>query len=261
LSAVAKYIDGLLQSGRYHFTTEEAANATGGEINSVTRALHRLKAKGALAMPHRGFYVSVPPEYRTLGCLPPDQFVPQLMEYLDESYHVALLSAAQYHGAAHQRPQLFQVMVLKPRPSIKCGKVHVNFFVRKDLERVSTVEMKTQRGFMKVSSPEATSLELVGYTKNSGGLSNVATVLAELAESIDGKKLAKEAEKAPLAWSQRLGYLLELVDQSDVAVKLQVFVAERAERVAPLDASKSRTGAERSRRWRLAINTKVEPDL
>lgn len=261
MGAVAKYIDALLQSGRYHFTTEEAANATGGDINSVARALHRLKAKGVLAMPYRGFYISVPPEYRSLGCLPPEQFVPQLMDSLGEPYHVALLSAAQYHGAAHQRPQRFQVMVSKPRPSIKCGKVHVDFFVRKDLGRASTVDMKTQRGFMKVSSPETTALELIGYAKNSGGLGNVATVLAELAESIDAEKLAKEAEKSPLAWSQRLGYLLELVDQGDAATELEALVAERAERVAPLDASKSRTGAERSGLWRLAINTKVEPDL
>jgi hypothetical protein len=38
-------------------------------------------------------------------------------------------------------------------------------------------------------------------------------------------------------------------------------VREHARRVAPLDASSSRTGAERSERWRIAINTHVEVDL
>ena len=32
-------------------------------------------------MAFRGFCVIVPPEYRRLGCLPPEQFVLQLMEH------------------------------------------------------------------------------------------------------------------------------------------------------------------------------------
>ena len=261
MGSVAKYIEGLLQRGQHHFTTHEVANAVGGDINSIARALNRLKAKGELATPKRGFYVAVPPEYRSLGCLPAEQFVPQLMESAEEPYHVALLSAAQFHGAAHQRPQLFQVMVGKPRSSINCGKVHVTFHVRKDLVRVSIVEMKTIRGYMRVSSPEATALELIGYARNAGGLNNVATVLSELAESIVGERLVEEAEKAPLAWVQRLGFVLELVEQRDAASKLLPLVQEHALRISPLNASLPRTGAVRSKRWRLAINTRVEPDL
>jgi hypothetical protein len=49
--------------------------------------------------------VIVPPEYRRIECLAADHFVPQLMEHLGEWYYVALLSAAELHGAAHQRPK------------------------------------------------------------------------------------------------------------------------------------------------------------
>jgi hypothetical protein len=35
------------------------------------------------------------------GCLPVDQFVPQLMEHLDLAYYAGLLTAASLHGAAH----------------------------------------------------------------------------------------------------------------------------------------------------------------
>ena len=44
----------------------------------------------------------------------------------------------------------------------------------------------------------------------SGYLDNVATVLAELAESIEAAALEAEARRAPVAWVQRLGYLLVL---------------------------------------------------
>jgi len=205
--------------------------------------------------------VVVPPEYRALGCLPAEQFVPQLMEHVGEPYYVALLSAAQLHGAAHQRPQRFQVMVTSPRRPIDCGAVGVDFYVRSDLKSVSTVIMNTPRGHMRVASPEATALELIGYQRHAGGLDNVATVLAELAEFLSPTKLADEATDVPVAWAQRLGFLLELVEQGEVARQLLPLVGDRARRTAPLDPALPRTGAPRSRDWRIAINAVVEPDL
>jgi len=258
---VADYIDGLLARGRYHFEVEEVVTSLGGSRVAISRALLRLKHRGVLATPHRGFYVVVPPEYRALGCLPPEQFIPQLMDHVGEPYHVALLSAAQIHGAAHQKPQRFQVMVRKPRTSVECGAVIVDFHVRRDLERATTTTVNTPRGYLRLSSPEATALELVGYAKHAGGLNNVATVLSELAESISSDRLADEARATPLAWTQRLGFLLDLVGRSDLTGSLNRHVRDHARRVAPLDASLSRTGATRSLRWRIAINTEVEPDL
>ena len=260
MSAVAKYIRGLLERGQHHFTTEDAVQALGSDRKPITRALKRLISKGELASPQRSFYVVVPPEYKALGCLPAEQFIPHLMEKVGESYHVGLLSAAQLHGAAHHRPQRFQVMVSRPRSSIVCGKIYVDFHVRKGLDLVATVAMNTPRGPVRVSSPEATALDLVGYAKYAGGLDNVATVLVDLAEAIDAGRLVEEAAKAPLAWSQRLGFLLELVEASEVASALLPFVQEHATRVAPLDASLSRTRSERSEHWRIAINTDVEVD-
>ena len=261
MSSTGSFIDALLQSGQHHFTIQDAVAALGGNQSAVVRALARRVAKGVLAKPQRGFYAAVPPEYRGLGCLPADQFVPQLMQVLDEPYHVALLSAAAYHGAAHQRPQRFQVMVRRPRAPIACGQVYVDFHVRSDLERTATVTMNTLRGVMRVSSPETTALELVGYASSAGGLDNVATVLAELAEGLDAGRLTVEAAKAPLTWVQRLGWLLELVEADGVAAALAPRVRERVRRVAPLDSSRPRTGAPRSARWKLALNTDVEPDL
>ena len=52
-------------------------------------------------MPYKGFYTIVPPEYRTAGCIPPEQFIPDLMDYLGEAYYAGLLSVSEYHGAAH----------------------------------------------------------------------------------------------------------------------------------------------------------------
>jgi predicted transcriptional regulator of viral defense system len=220
-----------------------------------------LKAKGALADPHRGFHVIVPPEYRRLGCLPAEQFVPQLMAHLSERYYAALLSAAELHGAAHQRPQAFQVMVQTNRRPLVCSQVRVEFIARKDMESTPVVEKKTPRGPLRVASPEATALELVGYTDRCGGLDNVASVLTELVEAVDADLLVAEASRSPIVWVQRLGYLLDLTDHRDLADELVPHVSAHAKVVAPLVRSKSRAGVKRNDRWKLAVNASVEPDL
>jgi predicted transcriptional regulator of viral defense system len=255
--SAARFAESLAGSGRYHFTTADAVKALGVSPVAARAALRRLAAKGAIASPHRGFHVVVPPEYRRLGCLPPEQFVPQLMAQLGLDYYAALLSAAQFHGAAHQRPQAFQVMVERNRAPIACGEVRVEFFARRGVRRVPSVQLNTPRGTLRVSSPEATAIDLVGYASRAGGLDTVATVLAELAERINAEKLAIAARLAPVPWAQRLGYLLDLAGAVDKTDPLSEWVRGEAREYVPLMAG-GRRGRERSRRWRLVVNAKVE---
>lgn len=256
----SRYVDDLASSGRYHFSLADAEKALGGSSTAVRAALRRLKQKGVLAEPARGFFAIVPPEYRRLGCLPAEQFVPQLMAYWGEPYYVALLSAAELHGAAHQRPQVFQVMLRQNRRPIACGTVRVEFAARKDMDGSPVVERNTPRGVVHVATPEVTALELVGYQDRCGGLDNVATVLAELAEHLDPEALAAEARRCPVAWVQRLGYLLDLVGQAEAADPLRSLV-ERVEEEAALVRTVPRTGSPRASHWKLAVNVSVEPDL
>src|SRR5690606_21061506 len=118
-SPAKEYLAQLMREGRYFFTSQEAGEAMGVSRDAVKLALNRLRRKEEIASPVRGFYVIVPPEYRSLGCLPADQFIPALMARVKASYYVGLLSAAQYHGAAHHRPQEFQVMLGKARSPIE----------------------------------------------------------------------------------------------------------------------------------------------
>lgn len=261
MSSAAKYILELAARGRHHFTTDEAVASLGGSVPTVRAALRRMKAKGDIADPHQGFYVIVPPEYRRLGCLPADQFVPQLMRHLGEGYYVALLTAAELHGAAHQRPQGFQVMVKTSRRALECGQVRVQFVARKDFERTPVIEKNTPRGTLRVASPDATALELVGYADQCGGLDNVASVLSELVEAIDPQKLVAAAALCPIAWVQRLGYLLDVGGHREISDVLVPHVKEHAQVIAPLVRAKTKTGAERVERWKLAINAIVEPEL
>jgi predicted transcriptional regulator of viral defense system len=195
-----KFLTDLASKGRYHFTTNDVCKALRISAVAARAVLRRMKVRGEIADPHRGFHVIVPPEYRRLGCLPPEQFMPQLMEHLGEYYYVALLSAAEFHGAAHHRPQTFQVMVRRNRRPLECGEVRVQFVARKDLDHTPTVEKNTPRGKLRISSPEATALELVGYADQCGGLDNVASVINELVEVLDVSNTYKHMQP----WLRRL---------------------------------------------------------
>ncbi len=259
--SAAHYIDDLLARGLSTFTTDDAVRALGVSVPAARAAVRRLKEKGAVAAPFRGFHVVVPPQYRRLGCRPAEQFVPELMAHLGEPYYVGLLSAARYHGAGHQAPMVFQVMVPKARRRLECGEVRVDFVARHDLEGTAVVERNTETGTLRVASAEATALELVGYPQHCGYLDNVATVLTELAEDLDGEALVAEAIRAPLAWVQRLGFLLVLVEAEEVAANLDAVVQERGAFPVALATWKTMTGAPRDARWGVAVNTDVEPDL
>jgi predicted transcriptional regulator of viral defense system len=123
------------------------------------------------------------------------------------------------------------------------------------------VEKNTLRGPLRVASPEATALEIVGYADRCGGLDNVASVIAELAETLDPRKLLAAATRGPIAWVQRAGYLLDLTGQHQLADALAAHVEKHAHVVAPLVRAEPKTGAERLDRWKLAINASVEPEL
>jgi len=258
---IAEFVESLAASGRYHFTSDEVVKALNISIVAARAAIRRLRNKGAIAMPHRGFYVVVPAEYRRLGCLPPEQFIPYLMEHLSLDYYVSLLSAAEFHGAAHQRPQVFQVVVALNRPRIRCGKVRIQFVARHNVSEIPTLTKNTPRGYVLVSSTEATAFDLVGYVHYCGGFDNVTTVLMELAEGLKGEELAGVASLSPVPWAQRLGYLLEMAGARVLTEPLAEYVANVAREYVPLNPKQGEKGRTRSSRWKLIINAKVESDL
>lgn len=254
-------MSGLAASGRYHFTSREARAALAVSAAAAKLALNRLAKQKRIASPARGFYVILPPEYYSLGCLPADQFIPALMKHLSLSYYTGLLSAAQYYGAAHQRPQEFQVFLARNRRPIRCGAVRVAFIARKRLSDVPVQPFNTPRGTLLVSSPEATALDLVGYAGHAGGLNQVAMVLSELAERIDPEKLAAVARTAPVPWAQRLGFLLEHLGFTAKVPALKEYVRQRAKQSTVLLPKAPQKRADRNKDWKLHVNAKVEAEL
>ncbi len=256
----SQYIRDLAANGVHHFSTQDAIAAIGGNPPAVREQIRRLKQRGLVAEPARSFHVIVPPEYSRLGCLPAEQFIDPLMKFWEEPYYLGLLSAAERFGAAHQRPQATQAMIQRSRPPIICGRVEVVFIARQNTDQLPVSILNTPRGTVRYSTPELTTLELVGYTGHAGGISNIATVLAELSENMDADVLCETAKLCPVSWAQRLGYLLEKAEASALADSLFSFVKTEARSYTPLRRAAKTTVVERVARWKLIVNTEVEPD-
>lgn len=254
------YTRQLAASGRYSFTSNEARVALNVSAAATKLALNRLVREREIASPARGFYVIVPPEYQSLGCLPADQFIPALMKRAGLPYYTGLLSAAQYYGAAHHRPQEFQVLLAKQRRPIQCGSVRVAFFVRKHLRDVPVQSFNTPRGSIQVSAPEATALDLVGYQHQVGGLDQVVTILSELAERLDPQKLVVAAQTAPMPWAQRLGHVLERAGAPERAEALKSYIKRTARDTVSLMPGLHADGVRRDVDWKLLINADLEPE-
>ena len=250
----------LASKGRSSFVSKEACEALKVSPEAGRQALYRLTKQGRIASPARGFYVIVPPEYRSLGCLPAEQFIPDLMRQKGLVYYAGLLTAAQYYGAAHQRPQEFQVFLQKNHRPIRCGKVKVKFIAKKNINKVPTRKRNTPCGELRISTPEVTAIDLAGYPQHVGGYNHVATVLAELSDEIDPAALAEVATTAPVAWTQRLGYLLELVGATDILTEIRKYVHENAREYINLIPGKTDAGDPRLGDWKLIMNDRPEPD-
>jgi len=150
IKSMTAFVEALQSKGRYTFTQAEAMNADKRSDIALEAALRRLKQKGRIANPRRGFYVIVPVEYREAGCPPGNWFIHDLMQFLGQPYYVGILSAAAIHSAAHQQPMLFQVITDRPTRPARAGRVRIGFHVGRHVEKAPVVEIQTETGSMRV---------------------------------------------------------------------------------------------------------------
>lgn len=159
-SATALFVERLQSAGRYTFTRVEAESQMQRSFIATQTALRRLKQQCRVVSPRRGFYVTVPPEYRAAGSPPASWFIDDLMRYLGQPYYVGLLSAAAIHGAAHQQPMVFQVVTSRPTREMRAGKLAIRFSMSGLVETLPVIEQQTETGTMRVAAPETCAFDL-----------------------------------------------------------------------------------------------------
>jgi len=260
------WVDQQMIRGKYIFTKEDVlAQELSQTEESLRTALSRLVKKGMIVSPWQNFYVTVPTEYRLRGEVPPSFYIDRLMKYQGRDYYVSQLSAAALNGAGHQRAMVFQVTVngAPIRSGIKNG-VRLDFTLCNPLPLSYVKQVKTQMGFMNISSPELTALDLVLNEEKVGGLSRVAEVLMELAENMHFDESNADLLtyfNAPVI--QRLGYLLDLIEEHELADRLLMLAQKQEKLFRKIRLKQSKPQTDKmaiDSRWKVIVNQEIETD-
>jgi predicted transcriptional regulator of viral defense system len=266
MDTIKSWIEEMQSSGKICFTLSETLGRFPlHHSDSLKRNLTRLVSKRKICSVWKGFYVIVPVEYQAKGIIPAVYYIDQLMKFLGRDYYISLLNAAEFYGAAHQRPMEFSVMTTPPslRPALKKS-IKINFHNKSDILEQYTEQRKTPTSYIRISSPELTATDLIQYEKTIGGLNRSSTVLCELVENCRFKKLRADFfEYVPTPVIQRLGYLLD----EELGLKKQAddlyIVAKKFGckfRKTPLKNRKSITSCSVNKKWNVIVNEHIEID-
>lgn len=262
--SLSDWIDEKVIRGFYTFTIEDIRSDFPQFSDTYIRtSLYRLIVKKKIISPWRGFYVSIPVEYALKSIVPPVFYINTLMSFLNKKYYICLLNAASFYGASHQRVQTFSVMIEYPKlRNTKKTSTSILFFSKTEIPEKYIRKHKAQSGYVNVSSPELTAIDLIENEKYVGGLNRVCTVLNELVDSIDFDKLEDNfftLSSVPVY--QRFGYILEsILKREDLANKYKNKMPLLTTRNIPFKISKSVEDCEIDRKWKVIINQDIEID-
>lgn len=257
------FINQLRSNGRYAFTLPEVRNKFPQSDEAIKKALQRLKKKKEIALIRKEFYVIITPEYSSRGMLPPSLFIAALMKFLDKNYYVGLLNAATFYGAGHQQPQSFFVITSKPSlRNINNAHLNINFIIKNEWNKNYIVQKKVETGFINVSSPELTALDLIFYYNQVGGFNRIVTVLEELCESINADKMLEVAKHySPITTVQRLGFLLDVIlKRQDLSEPIKEFLKTIDYFPILLRPQKEKQEMITGNEWKVVQNIQIETD-
>ncbi|MBD1259819.1 type IV toxin-antitoxin system AbiEi family antitoxin [Maribacter polysiphoniae] len=256
---ISDYLYEIQTQGRYAISLHELRERFGPNEKAIAQKLYRLKKENKLAQVRKEFYVIVPPQYFHQGILPTTYFLDDMMKFLKRDYYLGLYSAAALHGAGHQQPMQSQIIIQKPAlRDIKTKNQHLSFFTKSSWNNDWLVKKKTEAGYVLVSSPELTAIDIVHYHKQIGGLNRVVLVLEELSENLKSSKLMAAAKDSSFPTIQRLGYLLEQIGETRLAAGLLTVLDSDKTNTAPLSLSHKNKSGFKNEQWNLIINAEIE---
>lgn len=264
--SLSDWVNSRILRGYYTFSKEDVRKRFPDMADDYLRlSLHRLVYRKEIISPWRNFYVIMPVEYALKGIIPPVFYIDRMMEFLDKKYYVALLNAAAFYGASHQKPQTYSVVVELPAiRSTERNGVPISFISKKEIPLRYIQQHKTRTGYVNVSSPNLTAVDLIENEKKVGGLNRVCTVLNELMDSMDLTNIdASFFALAPIPVFQRMGYILDnILERKDSAKILydKIISYGIKYRKVPFKVGKPVSGCRIDSKWKIIINQEIEID-
>ncbi|MEI7812645.1 MAG: type IV toxin-antitoxin system AbiEi family antitoxin [Ignavibacteria bacterium] len=232
--------------------------------NALQMNIKRLSKKNKVRFLMKGFYLIISPEYYYRKVLPPELFIDPLFKSLGRSYYLGLLSASVLHGASHQQAMESYVFINKPalRQTNTEG-IKINYIVKSNTPQFGIEKRKTETGYINISGPELTAVDLVEFQNWIGGLNRASTVLHELSEEMSSEKL-KAVLQNDFSFSvlQRLGYILDCVlKREELSSVIKTYLKDKKIFRVPLKTNSKKEGFPVHPFWKIIENHKIETDF
>lgn len=248
--AADAFIEEQLAEGRVAFALPELLAETGLSVVAAANQLRRLGNRVRRVARRQAFFLIVEPRHLAMGAPPAQWWLDAYFRWLEHPYYLALLSAAESYGAAPQAVQVLQVMTDVPRRELSVGRLRIRFFVKRRVERTPVQQSPASYAPLRMSTPEATALDLVRYAQRIGGIGRARETLMPLLPSMRVPALRRtlDAEQNVLS-AQRLGYLLERSGAERLSRAIHEWLPAKLS-WCPLGPGQAETSeTHRSKRW------------
>ncbi len=124
------------------------------------------------------------------------------------------------------------------------------------------IKKNTRKSILTVAAPETTAFDIIARFKDAGGFGNVITVLQELSETLQARRLHQVSKTIQeIVHVQRLGYILDALGYSEKTGGLLREVNKRAYNYALLVPYKSKKDALKDSKWKIIVNETIEQEI
>ena len=261
---VAEYITKCLQYEEFAFTWEELKNNSSKTVVALKNELSRFVKKGEIVTLRQGFYLILPPRYRSYHKVPIELYAEKLFKYLNKSYYIGLYSAAAFYGASHQQVQKDYLITQFPNiRNIQKGVFFLDLFVSSYWPSKNILRKKSDAGYFNVSSPALTAIDLIHHQSKLGGINRMLAIFEELIEEIITDDIQELLSWYPHTSSiQRLGFILSELQADPANVNLlNEYLKGKNYYPVLLSPKKNRRPVSTENIWKVDVNIQMESDL
>jgi len=232
VGVAARYVDEVASRGRASFTLADLCAATGLSHKAARDQIDHLENRAVRITPRKDFFVIVRPEQRAIGAPPASWWIDAYFRQAGRPYYIGLLSAAAEFGSQHQAVQEVQVVTDRPMRDLTIGRQRIKFFVKRGTAETPTTTPANAFAPVAVSTPAATSLDLLRYADRIGGISRAVEAINGMAKHLDRDDVVSAIKEVPeTATLQRFGNLLLKLNKPALAKCVAAALPSRLEQV------------------------------
>ncbi|MDD4985448.1 MAG: type IV toxin-antitoxin system AbiEi family antitoxin [Dehalococcoidales bacterium] len=243
----------MTRQGKRIFTFEDAVKAYGSRGQSLRGLLSTLVKRGWLLRVEKGKYLILPFEAGREREWTEHEFI--IASYLIEPYYIGFRSALNYYGYTEQvsRTVFIASTRRKLKSSLDVSGVTYRFVSLSERKFFGSRQVSIDGYQVYISEPEKTIVDCLDQLRYCGGISEVAKALWYGRDELDFVKMAEYSRRnGNRAASQRLGYLIELLDLKAEKAS-DILLQSISNRYAPLDTLSELKGRYIDR-WKVVVN-------